>query len=129
MAGRPVAVIVCTAVATLEALALVVMSAGLAFASFNTEGSRNSAAPIVEIIIYLAFAVALFFIARGIARGNSMARSPFVVAQVFALVVAWTLFQGDGFWVNSTGALVALVALIGLGGAVAAIRGEQQPSR
>ena len=47
-------------------------------------------APVVEIIIYLIFAAGIGLIARGMSAARSAARPPYLLAQIFVLIVAYT---------------------------------------
>lgn len=105
------------ALAALEAVLLVVYCVALAIAAVNSQGAKLGA-PIVEIIIYLIFAAGIGLVARGMLAGRSGARPPYLLTQVFVLIVAWTLFVGDGsvvkFFGIGIGVIGALAMLFGI---------------
>jgi hypothetical protein len=96
-----------------EALAIVVFAAALGIASFNTQGTNTGASPVAEVLVYLAFAVCIGLVARGLWRHSRFARTPMAFAQVFGLIIAWLLLEGDG-WAVFAGAVVAAVSVLGL---------------
>lgn len=104
----------------IEALSLFAYSVGLGVASFNSSGATSSA-PFIEVMIYLVFAVGIGLAARGMLIGSSVARPPFFLTQIFVLVVAYTVFVGDGPTVKAVGAAVAALGLAGLAAGIAGI--------
>lgn len=70
--------------------------------------------PVVESIIYLIFAAAIFFVSRGFARVQNWARTPYLVTQMFGLIVAYTLLAGDELNYRITGALVGLSSAVAI---------------
>ena len=112
--------------AFVEAALLVVYCVVLAVASINSTGVRESA-PIAEIVIYLLFALGIGAVGRATLRGNSAARPPFFLTQIFVVIIGITVFAGDGATVKVVGAVVvALGVIAGLAGA-AAIRSQEPP--
>jgi hypothetical protein len=110
--GRPGALVGATAIAVLEALALAAYAVGIGVSALQNPGSV-AAAP-VEIVLYLVFAAGLLAIARGLWGRRSVARTPFAVAQMFGLVIGWTLTQGDGDLVHRIGYVVLAVSVVGI---------------
>ena len=90
-----------------------VFAAALGIASFNTQGTNTGASPVAEVLVYLAFAVCMGLVARGLWRRSRFARTPMAFAQVFGLIIAWLLLEGDG-WAVFAGAVVAAVSVLGL---------------
>lgn len=101
------------ALAALEAVLLVVYCVALAIAAVNSQGAKLGA-PIVEIIIYLIFAGGIALVARGMLAGRSGARPPYLLTQVFVLIVAWTLFVGDGSVVKFFGIGIGLIGALAM---------------
>lgn len=99
-------------IAVLEALALTAYAVGIGVSALQSPGSV-AAAP-VEIVLYLIFAAGLVAIARGLWGRRSIARTPFAVAQMFGLVIGWTLTQGDGDLVHRLGYAVLAVSVVGI---------------
>lgn len=104
--------LVALALTGLEAVALVGYSVAIAVAARSSRGSSVRATG-VEIAIYVAFAVLLGLLARGLARRSPMARTPFLVAQLFVLVVGYTVFAGDGTATTVVGAVILVVGAVG----------------
>ena len=100
-------------VAAVEAAGLVVYCIALAVAALNSQGATVSA-PVVEIIIYLIFAAGIGLIARGMSAARSAARPPYLLAQIFVLIVAYTLFVGDGSTVKAFGIGIGILGVIGM---------------
>lgn len=70
-----------------------------------------------EILVYATFAALMAWLTWGLRRGSPLARTPFLVAQVFAVVIGYTVLAGDG-WVT-TAAGVILMAVGGAGALLA----------
>lgn len=116
----------------LEVVALIGYIVAVWLASRHSRGSSGKAT-LVEILIYLAFAVLIALIGRGILRRRPLARTPFLLAQLFVLVVGYTLVVGDGAAVKIAGGAVLAVGLVGLVVAfhpafVASLDGEERSS-
>lgn len=99
--------------AAIEAVGLVLYCIALGIAAFGSQGAKLSA-PIVEIVIYLIFAAGIGLIARGMFAGRVGARPPYLLAQVFVLIVGYTLFVGDGTVVKVFGVAIGLLGAIAL---------------
>lgn len=112
VAGRPGPLVAAVVIAVLEALALTAYAVGIGVSALQNPGSV-AAAP-VEIVLYLTFAAGLVAIARGLWGRRSVARTPFAVAQMFGLVIGWTLTQGDGDLVHRLGYAVLAVSVVGI---------------
>jgi hypothetical protein len=84
----------------------------------------TGAAPLVELLVYLAFAAGLVAIARGLWSRRRAARTPFGIAQVFALIIGWTLVQGAGAVVDVPGYAALVLGVVGLACAFSPAWGE-----
>jgi len=120
--GRPAALLVAIAIAAVEALAVLAYAAGIALSGFANPDSV--AAPGVEVVIYVIFAVGIGLVVKGLLQGRRWARTPFVVVQLFGLVTGWTLVQGDGDSTHWLGYAVMAVSVLGLVCALAPRTGE-----
>ena len=109
--GKLVQVRVAIAIAALETLGVVLYAITVAVAAIRTPGTI-SAWP-VEVAIYLIFAGGLFLVLRGLIDGRGFARAPFVVAQMFGLIVGWTLLSGTDL-VRVVGVIILLMSATGL---------------
>ena len=119
---RPATLLVAIAIAAVEALAVLAYAAGIALSGFANPDSV--AAPAVEVVIYLIFAVGIGLVVKGLLQNKRWARTPFVVVQLFGLVTGWTLVQGDGDSTHLLGWAVIVVSIVGLVCALAAPTGE-----
>ncbi|WP_270886526.1 hypothetical protein [Pedococcus sp. 5OH_020] len=108
---RAVAALVCA----VEAVVLLAFCAFYLWELARGEGDDPSRTVMSAVLIALT-AVALGLLGRAWWRGASWPNAPTVVWNLLLLPVAWSLVQGDRAVV---GALVALVALLGI---VAAVR-------
>jgi hypothetical protein len=96
-------------IGAVQALAIALYAVGIGIAALR-EGRDVAAAP-VEIAIYLAFAAGIALIVKGLRNRRHIARGPFVVTQLFGLIVGWTLTEGDGAVVTLLGIGVLLLCL------------------
>jgi len=101
------------ALAALEAALLVLYCIALAIAALNSSGAKLGA-PFVEVLIYLIFAAGIGLVARGMFTGKFGARPPYLLTQVFVLIVAYTLFIGDGGVVKVIGLGIGLLGAIAM---------------
>jgi hypothetical protein len=96
-----------------EAALLFVYCIALGIAALDSQGAKLGA-PIVEIIIYLIFAAGIALIARGMLGARQGARPPYLLTQVFVLIIGWTVFSGDGPVVIAVGLGVCLIGAVAL---------------
>ena len=80
----------------------------------GTQLESTLGSPVVESIIYLTFALGIFFVSRGFARAQNWARTPYLVTQMFGLIVAYTLLAGDNLSYRITGVLVGLSSIVAI---------------
>lgn len=104
-----------------EILALLGYTAAIGVSAANNPDTPSS--PVAEVLIYLGFVAGMVAVVRGLARQQQWARTPFVVIQMFGLIIAWTLFSGDGPWVKVAGVAVALASVAGM---LAILRSPEQ---
>lgn len=115
--------------ASIEAIGLLVYCIALGIAALNSSGSTGatSSAPIVEILIYLIFAVGVGYIARGSFAGSRTSRPPYLLTQIFVLIIGYTLLVGDGAVVKTFGVVIGGVGLAALAVGIASIIKEDDP--
>ncbi len=111
-APRPTALLAAAVIGTLEALGLVAYAVAIALAARQV-GEDGAAAP-VQVVIYVLFALGIALVVRGLLSRRRLARGPYVVTQLFGLVVGWTLASGDGVWVHLTGWAVLAMSVTGI---------------
>lgn len=120
--GRPATLVVVIAIAAVEALAVLAYAAGIALSGVANPDSV--AAPAVEVVIYVVFAIGIGLVVKGLVQLRRWARTPFIVVQLFGLVTGWTALQGDGDGTHLIGWAVLAVSVIGIGCALAPRTGE-----
>jgi hypothetical protein len=103
-----IAAIECVAVAT-YAVSILVVSRSTA--SQGTSGSDVS--PWVLVAIYVIFAGLIAINIRGLIRGNGSARTPYLVIQAFAVVVAQALVSGSETFEIAAGWTLISLAVAG----------------
>ena len=69
---------------------------------------------VTEMIIYLFFVVAMWLIARGLMRGNNRAFGPYVLAQLFLIIIAWPLTTEGQLATRVLGVIAGLSTLSAL---------------
>jgi|APGre2960657468_1045069.scaffolds.fasta_scaffold19246_5 Na+-driven multidrug efflux pump len=83
---------------------------------FGTTGPAevsNGPALFIQILIFMVFGIGLLLIARGWLQGQRWSRSPFVLAQLMALLVAFPLAQDSSGPGRAVGVSVLICALVG----------------
>lgn len=111
-ASRPGALIAAVTIAAVEAAGIAGYGISIGFAGLQNPGSV--AAPIVQVVLYLLFAAGIAAAGWALWRQRQVARTPFVVVQLFALVVGYTLMQGDGDAIHRLGWLVLAMGVVGI---------------
>jgi hypothetical protein len=100
------------AIALLEAAALVVIVIVNAVGALSDKNG-NLGLLLGGELLWLLGAGALVLIAWGLRRRAAWSRTPFILAQMFALIMAYPLIRHSGFWIP-VGLLIAAVALVGI---------------
>ncbi|GLZ14790.1 hypothetical protein Acsp04_50250 [Actinomadura sp. NBRC 104425] len=72
----------------------------------------DPATAIAVTVIALGAGAGMLGCARGLLRGDGWSRSPGVLVQLFALPVAWSLWQSGQYWLAVPLGLVAVAALV-----------------
>lgn len=101
------------AITGFEAVALVAYAMAIGIAGRNSRGSTVTATG-VEIALYLVFAALIGLVCFGLVRRNSLARTPYVIVQVFVGIVGWTVLSGDGMWTKVVGAVILGFGIVGV---------------
>jgi hypothetical protein len=100
------------AIAGLEAVAAGVLSVLIGLGTAGSDLDLWIAVATVAIWVVIVGALALIW--WGLVRGRRMARTPFLLAQAFALVVAWPLVNSDIAVDLVAGVVLAVVAAAGI---------------
>jgi hypothetical protein len=99
-------------IAVAESLILTSYAISIIIAAIQVNSKVGS--PISETIIYLIFALAIYWVGRGMDKSQSWARTPFFVIQAFVGITAYTLFVGTDISYKISGILLAIIALVGV---------------
>ena len=102
-----------TGIAAFQTVALVVYILAIAVASRNSRGSSESAT-LWEVLVYAAFAGLLAWLTWGLWRASPLSRTPFLVAQVFAVIIGYTVLAGDGWATTAAGIVIMAVGGVGV---------------
>lgn len=95
----------------IEASALASYAISLLIAAKNANSTVG--APVIETVIYLIFAALILLTALGIKNGQSVARTPYFLIQIFVGILAYTLFAGTDVAYKAAGVIVGLIAVTG----------------
>jgi hypothetical protein len=110
--SRPTLLLWCAAVVIVEAVAVAVVAV-VNLVGALSQGKYNTTLLVgLELLLVLAIA-ALVATAVGLTRRSPRVRTPFVLAQIFALVMAYPLVRHGGTWLIP-GILLASLAIAGL---------------
>lgn len=94
-----------------QAIAALVLTVAVAVSAIQV---ATAAVATLEITMWALVVAALALIWLGLYRRRRIALTPFVLAQAFALVVAWPLVRSDAWWYVLAGATLGACALVGL---------------
>lgn len=114
------------AVALIEAALVLLYAIGILIAAPNSEGATESNA-LVEALIFAVFAVLIGLIAKSLLARRLTGRPAFILTQIFVLIIAWTVFVGDGVWLKVVGIVLALLGIAGLVFVIASIVKQPVP--
>jgi hypothetical protein len=120
--GRPKALLAAVLIAVIEATGIAVYGISIGLAGLSNPGSV--AAPPVQLVLYLLFASGIAATAWALWKRRHGARTPFVVIQLFALVVGYTLMQGDGDAIHRLGWAVLALGVVGIALAMSPVVGR-----
>lgn len=96
-----------------EAAALVAYAMAIGIAGRNSRGSTVTATG-MEIATYLVFAALIGLVCFGLVRRNSLARTPYLIVEVFVGIVGWTVLSGDGAVTKAVGAAIVALGVVGV---------------
>ena len=121
-AARPAALMVAIAIAALETLGATAYAISIGIA--GAQNLSSVSVPVVELVIYVVFALGIGLCTRALWLKRRGARTPFGVVQLFALVVGYTLMQGDGDLVHRIGWVVLGAGVVGIATVLSPAVGE-----
>lgn len=108
----PVPLRIALIIAGAETLALVGYSVAIGLAARRTEGS-TATATVWEILTYLVFAALLGLVVWGLWRRSPLARTPYMFAQVFVVIIGYTVWAGGTAATTWTGLVIMAVGVAG----------------
>ncbi len=104
------------AIAVLELVGVAGYAVSILF-SYLTTGSHGTTgsdvSPWILAVLYLAFAALIALIVRGLSKGKGSARTPYLITQAFAVVVAEALISGSEDAEKILGWALVAIALAG----------------
>ena len=106
----------CYRIGLAQSFSLAIYALSLVIAASKLESTLGS--PVVETIIYLLFALAIYFVSRGFNRAQNWARTPYLVIQMFGIIVAYTLLSGNDLGYRIAGLVLGLSSVLGIYGLV-----------
>jgi len=110
--SRPTMLLWLAVIAIAEAIALLAVVVINGVGALG-DGKVNAGLLLGGEFIWLLGAGAMGLIAWGLSRRARAARTPFVLAQLFALIMAYPLIGHHGAWI-ALGVVIGLVALTGV---------------
>lgn len=98
----------------IQSIGIMAFAAVTLVGAFVTQDINNWTTLIVEIFIYLFFVIVMWLIARGLMNGNNRAFGPYVLAQLFVIIVAWPLVTEGQIATRALGVIAGLSSLVAL---------------
>lgn len=99
-------------VGLIEAVALILFAGSIVINAIKDHSTVGS--PIVQAIIYVLFSAGIAFVSFGQLRNKSWSRTPYILFQLFAFIVAYTLASGTGAQAKEAAAAIAVLAMAGV---------------
>lgn len=69
---------------------------------------------VTEVIVYLILGLLIFLTFSGINKKKRIAFSPFILTQLFVVIIGWPLFEDDNLVTQVSGIFVIFIAFLGL---------------
>ena len=69
---------------------------------------------VTEVIVYLILGLLIFITFLGINKKKRIAFSPFILTQLFVVIIGWPLFEDDNLVTQVSGIFVIFIAFLGL---------------
>lgn len=66
---------------------------------------------IIELLIYLTFSIVIFYISKLLIKVNKKAYTPFLLIQLFIVIIAWPLLSENNFLIQIFATLLFIFAL------------------
>jgi hypothetical protein len=98
----------------IQSLGILIFALVTLYGAIATKEIDNQSTLVAEMVIYFVFVVVMWLIARGLLRNNSRAFGPFVLTQLFVIIVAWPLLIEGALITRLVGVIAGLSALVSL---------------
>ncbi len=108
---------IAVALGFIEAISLIVFAVSIVINAHRDHSTVGS--PSVQAIIFTVFALGLIALSFAHHKGQTWSRTPYLLLQIFAGIIAYTLLSGTGWNAKFVG---ALVGVIGITAFVAAVK-------
>lgn len=95
-----------------QSIVLAIYAISLVIAASQVESTLGS--PIAEAVIYLMFAALIYLVSRGFYQAKNWARTPYLVTQMFGVIIAYTLLAGDQLPYRLAGLIIGLSSAAGI---------------
>lgn len=105
---------IAAAIVRIQSLGILLFALITLYGAINTKEVDSQATLISELIIYFFFVLAMWMVARGLLKGNSRAFGPFVLTQLFVIIVAWPLLTEGALATRLVGLIAGLSAAVAL---------------
>ena len=69
---------------------------------------------IIELLIYLTFSIVIFYISKLLIKVNKKAYTPFLLIQMFIVIITWPLLNDNNFLIQIFATLLFIFALISI---------------
>ena len=69
---------------------------------------------IIELLIYLTFSIVIFYISKLLIKVNKKAYTPFLLIQMFIVIITWPLLNDNNFLIQIFATLLFTFALISI---------------
>ena len=99
-------------VGLVESVSLVIFAIAILVNAHRDHSTVGS--PLAQSVIYVIFAAGIGLVTYGLAHAKSWARTPYILFQLFAFIVAYTLVSGTGTEVKASAALISVLAMAGV---------------
>lgn len=98
----------------LEGIALLVFSIFVFVSAVYSKFIESWATLISEVLIYMLLAVMVTYVSKGFLDMRKRFFTPFLLIQLFVLIVGWPLIEDDKIATKVSGSLIVLIAVYSL---------------
>lgn len=98
----------------IQSLGILVFAAITLYGALTTKEIDNWSTLIAELFIYVIFVIVMWLIALGLLRNNNRAFGPFVLTQLFVIILAWPLAIEGAIVTRVLGVVAGFSALAAL---------------